>query len=77
MLLNIYIYFIYSTLFNVFEGMNLRGAPDLLRDHPCGDLPIPRIQPKRFGNGGGLWVGSGKLLLAPWGPLPYFSVPRF
>jgi hypothetical protein len=32
---------------NIFEGMNLRGSPGLLRVHPCRDLPITRIQPER------------------------------
>jgi hypothetical protein len=28
-------------LLNVFEGKNLRGFPDFLKDHFCGDLPDP------------------------------------
>jgi hypothetical protein len=34
-------------LLNIFEGRNLRGTPGFPRDHPCGDLPILRIQRRR------------------------------
>jgi hypothetical protein len=37
-------------LLSVWRG-DLRGSPCRLRDHLCGHLPIPSIQPQRFGNG--------------------------
>jgi hypothetical protein len=49
----VYLPFFYlgCRLLNIFDGKNLKGSPDFLRNHPCGDLPIRRIQPRRFGNG--------------------------
>jgi hypothetical protein len=37
-------------LLNVIENESLRGASGLLADLPsCGDLPITRAQPQKFG----------------------------
>jgi hypothetical protein len=52
-------------LLDIIECRRLRGSPGRLRRHPCGELPIPRIRPQKFGSGDAYWFRfSGKLLPA-------------
>jgi hypothetical protein len=65
-----------NVLLNMWEEP--RASPGVLRDHPCGELPIPRIQLHRLGNGECLLINGNrprcsKLLLV----LPSKLILRF